>query len=329
MRNTHEPNDIVFEAFPDMGVISGASAVLGKIATPARLRSLPTATRSVTRMAKDYVMQFPMIASAAIPDDDFNAIVKNCEMQYAQFVSMVMTGVSGLTTKDIKNTSDILKMYHSNDDGLDMKLLDYAMSLEGAVVEDPNFSVQFTKDDMAALAYGTDEELTMESLNDMYNPNEAMLRKYERAAIALENHSDDNTQERLRKEREQLEKDKKAFQKQKDKYYADLKDLQHDRDSFEDEKNKFNSDTEYRRAQIKNAQFQNTYDEETKDARIAKVKADAKNAKLDYAIATQTKAVSGSDLNKIQDNGDAPIILTTTVYLDTDAIRFLVLCSSV
>lgn len=241
---------------------------------------------SIAKMARDYIMQFPVIASSSIPEEDLVPIVKNFEIQYAQFAAMILQGTAGINVKDIASTSDILKQIHSNEDA--PNLLDYAMDISGGRSAKESLQVAIPDTELRALAFGTDSEFTMENLNSMYNPNERMLKKYEKVTAALEGNdptpSPDTSTE-------------------KPKY----SDMARDKDETD------------RKFEMNNARYENI---KSQTRMYKQNKAESlgreKKTDMDMAMAKQTK-VSSSDLNKIQTIGEAPTVLTATLYLESEA----------
>ena len=177
----HRAGDIEFgitEAISLATVKSGISFAGGAARSTAKvIKSLTPNKGSIAKMARDYVMQFPVLASSSIPEEDLAPIVKNFEIQYAQFIAMVLQGRAGINVKDINSTADILKQLHSNEDA--PNLLDYAMDMTGGRHSSVGESVQIgiPESELQALAFGTDAEFTMENLNSMYQPNKSMLNK--------------------------------------------------------------------------------------------------------------------------------------------------------
>lgn len=233
---------------------------------------------SVAKMARDYVMQFPVIASSSIPEEDLFPITKNFEIQYAQFIAMILQGISGINVKDISSTSDILKQIHSNDDV--PNLLDYAMDLTGGrnPVESKKASESVTigipMSELNALSYGTDAEFTMENLNSMYRPNENMLDKYERITSAMEAGGSKPT--------------------------PSPDSGSSDNDTYENNKNALT------KKQITKV-----------DTDITRNNISIKQQRIDLNKSS-INSVSASDLNKIQNTGEAPTVLTATLYLESE-----------
>ena len=239
---------------------------------------------SITRMARDYVMQFPEIVSDSIPEDDRQAIAKNFEIQYGQFIAMILNGITGVNTKDVSSTTDLLKAIHNNKDV--PNLLRYACDVAGAVGLESKIS--FDKSDLNGMSYGTGDEVTMESLNDIYLPNTAIEKRFTNALSAMEAASvaSDAAKSQALKDEEsaaKVELTKRQIAASKADYRA-----------------KYGT-------QNPNKVEQNPYYGAT----------DRKNY-VDAINNTQNK-VSASDLNRIQNTGDAPTVFSATIYLETSA----------
>lgn len=300
----HHVGDVEFgitEAISLPGLVTSSVAELGLDTT---LRSGAKFIKSVSginkgsiaKMARDYVMQFPVIASSSIPEEDLFAITKNFEIQYAQFVSMILQGVTGINVRDIDSTSDILKQIHSNEDA--PNLLDYALDITGGrntslKPSKESFTVGIPKSELNALAYGTDEEFTMENLNSMYQPNKRNLDKYERIIGAMEGKGTKPTPSPDPKDNP--EKWDEAEMKRRTaivRYNKDQQDIEINKNRIEQ------ANTQKRKTES---------DFKTANLQRKKISGEiAKNA-----------TVSVSDLNKIQNTGEAPTVLTATLYLES------------
>ena len=245
---------------------------------------------SVAKMARDYVMQFPVIASSSIPEEDLFPITKNFEIQYAQFIAMILQGISGINVKDISSTSDILKQIHSNDDV--PNLLDYAMDLTGGrnPVEpkkaNESVTIGIPMSELNALSYGTDAEFTLENLNSMYRPNENMLNKYERITSAMEASGSKPTPN-------------------PDSGSDTGNNPSPNPDSPE------KKEYEQKRNLLTDKQIKKTEKDITRNnISIKQQRIDLKKSSIN--------SVSASDLNKIQNTGEAPTVLTATLYLESE-----------
>lgn len=247
---------------------------------------------SIAKMARDYIMQFPVIASSSIPEEDLVAITKNFEIQYAQFIAMILQGVTGINVKDIHSTSDILRQIHSNDDA--PNLLDYALDLgswvdSNAKPAKESLTIGIPQSELNALSYGTDAEFTMENLNSMYRPNKTMLDKYSRITAAMEAKKSDPTPN---PDPNWSDDDLKRNQKNAD--YIRTK-----------------QQIAYGDIQIQNAKTQaRKMDSEMKSQTMQRKKMAGEISKM--------ATVNASDLNKIQNTGEAPTVLTATLYLESE-----------
>lgn len=316
----HHVGDIEFgvtEAISLPGLVTSSVAELGlgnTLRSGAKfIKSVSGANKgSIAKMARDYVMQFPVIASSSIPEEDLFAITKNFEIQYAQFVSMILQGVTGINVRDIDSTSDILKQIHSNEDA--PNLLDYALDITGGRnTSMESFTVGIPKSELDALAYGTDEEFTMENLNSMYQPNKRNLDKYERIIGTMEgkgSNSDSKPTPSPDPNDDPLNWDDTEMKVRTNaaKY------------------NKLKQDTAIGDANLRKLKR----DADLTDIRIKQAKVQDRKTESDFRTATlQRKKLAGdisknatvsvSDLNKIQNTGEAPTVLTATLYLESQS----------
>lgn len=310
------------------------------------------ANSSITKMAKDYVMQFPMIASSAIPVEDRQAISKNFEISYAQFIAMILNGITGLSTKDMHTTADILKMLHNNKNV--PNILNYAsdaVDLFGAVANESivpakKHTIVFDRIDMESMAYGTHEEITLESLNNLYLPNTAIENKFAAVTSAME--------AKKVKTSTELQDDLRSVQikratadynntyghqdphkinymsymsPQEKKQTADYKSRWGDKDPNDIKAGDFGAtnaqdlkaqadvrkaDAEYR------AKYGNKKPSDIKAGDFGASTMQDRKSLLDMANNSQN-TVNASDLNRIQNTGDAPTVLTATIYLETES----------
>lgn len=170
------------EAAPDVTVTVGGTSDIINIARANWQRI--GAPKSVAKMARGNIMQFPILASADIPADDMTVIAKALEKQYAAFVLLVLQGRLNINSDSFQDVTDVLQTIHMNDDAPNLDgLMSYGVSLVNNLAEFEslmnNPKGQITQEELNGLWYGTDDCLTMESLNSMYRPNAAAIDKME------------------------------------------------------------------------------------------------------------------------------------------------------
>lgn len=358
----HRAGDIEFgitEAISLATVKSGISFAGGAARSTAKvIKSLTPNKGSIAKMARDYVMQFPVLASSSIPEEDLAPIVKNFEIQYAQFIAMVLQGRAGINVKDIDSTADILKQLHSNEDA--PNLLDYAMDITGgrnSSVKGVGESVQIgiPESELQALAFGTDAEFTMENLNSMYQPNKSMLDKYERVTAAMESgkpspdaakngstrygsyvrptrtpsvskmtdddlsrFTDEARYNNIKKQNRKLDEDVDRLKYENQKETRSRRERADELNISNTMKQNRKLDEEINRLEYENRRETRARREMIDDQKFANTVKQNRKLDMDYASSKQT-SVSASDLNKIQNTGDAPTVLTATLYLESEA----------
>lgn len=169
---------------------------------------------SVSALARDLILQYPVLISADIGIDDAITLAKALELQYASLQIMVLSadtafGVDPTTTAGVR---DLLSRYHSNNDRPNM--ISYAgnmiynvgsiastianglesadITLKNAVVVEETHSEEFLESLWDTPIY----EDSSIPLNDMYNPSTALIETVSSIADSVEKMSvateDDN-----------------------------------------------------------------------------------------------------------------------------------------
>lgn len=153
------------------GVIDIKLSELSKL--PKALKGFSSQMRgtSIAEMSRDMIMQFPVLMSSQIENDHARHIAKALERQYATFMMMTLSSYLTVNSDRYSTIQDFLKDIHNNANA--PSILNYAIGLgtNAATVANAFESFRMTEDEINALWYGADEEVTMESLNDMYRPN--------------------------------------------------------------------------------------------------------------------------------------------------------------
>lgn len=312
-RIVHRVGDVEYgitEAFVFNGYDTGIKLGSDAIRKSAKfIKAVAPNKGSIAKMARDYVMQFPVIASSSIPEEDLFPITKNFEIQYAQFIAMLLQGSAGINVKDIDSTADILKQIHSNDDA--PNLLDYALDITGGRGASESVQVGIPRNELEALAFGTDAEFTMENLNSMYQPNKSMLNKYERVTAAMEAKGDKD------KPNPAPDPGDKGKDPKPTPYPKPGRGQKMDAEWYDSLSGDSKSGD---KARVQDAERFVNMRKKTKltDQQFANAEVQNKNMKLQLKQNT-LNSVSASDLNKIQNTGEAPTVLTATLYLESQA----------
>lgn len=159
---------------------------------------------SVSALAKDLILQYPVLLSADIPYEDEIIISKALEIQYAAFQVAVLSADTafGVDPSQTAGVRDLISRYHSNNDTPNM--VDYAGNMiykGGALVsslanglEDASITLKkateieqgHTNEFLDSLWEKPLEALEMTSLNDMYNPANALVETVSSVADAAE-----------------------------------------------------------------------------------------------------------------------------------------------
>ena len=174
---------------------------------------------SVSALARDLILQYPVLISGDIPADDAIVLAKALELQYASLQIMVLSadtafGVDPTTTAGVR---DLLARYHSNSDTPNM--VNYAGNmiynigstastvLHSLESVDPDSEIEINFRDAKVIEQTHSKEF-LESLwekpasatestalNDLYNPSKALVNTVakvaESAEISAANEADD------------------------------------------------------------------------------------------------------------------------------------------
>ena len=153
------------------------------------------APQSVASLSRDMIMQFPVIMSNTIPTDEAMQIARALERQYAAFSLITLSSSFTVDEGKFATIQDFVKSIHNNDDA--PKLLDYAFGLTSNI--DSLHHAQestipgFSSDELAALWYGSEDEITTESLNSLYLPN---TRNVTKLRAVLEAKNEENSEDK-------------------------------------------------------------------------------------------------------------------------------------
>lgn len=188
---------------------------------------------SISKMASDGILQFPVLVSRSLDIDTLQIITKALERNYANFVQITMGLNSTMEINKTKNASEYIKRFHQNSaTSLTDNIIDSLESYN--VYEDDNVivmasvyegstarNVQINKDYLVDLF----ESLRTDILNDKYIPknenlynftNKNLSAKYNGMAVGVTEAKNPSIEEK-----------KLEYQKQKDAIDFDYK-KQHD-----------------------------------------------------------------------------------------------------
>ena len=167
---------------------------------------------SVSALAKDLILQYPVLISADIPYENEIIIAKALELQYAAFQIMVLSADTafGVDPSQTAGVRDLLSRYHSNSDA--PNIIDYAGNMiyrAGSIANafeasdnvnafDNLESAEISLKSATPIERGHDDEfleslwetpldaIESTTLNDMYNPVNALINTISELSDNLE-----------------------------------------------------------------------------------------------------------------------------------------------
>lgn len=156
------------------------------------------APKSIASMARDQIMQFPVYMSNLVNADDAPVITKALEKQYSVLAMLALSNHLNYDSSKYQTVGDVISEIHNNNDNPNM--LNYVMNLVDntkaiANAFEGTTRVQVNADDLAGLWYGTNDEITTESINNQYLPNEGNIRKVE-ASISMAMEADNGAKKK-------------------------------------------------------------------------------------------------------------------------------------
>ena len=176
--STMEAADIklVFNSFAD----TAKSSAKGKQALSNNFKP-----KSVAALARDQIMTFPIYMSGDVPADAGVTLIKAIEKQYSVFVMLALSNRLNYSSDEYMNLGDVIDDIHKNEDSPD--LLRYIIRLGNNVSNAASMfeSVIMPMDEYQALKYNLIDEITTESINDKYKPNEYSISKVEKATEGI------------------------------------------------------------------------------------------------------------------------------------------------
>ena len=162
---------------------------------------------SVSALAKDLILQYPVLISADIDYDTAVIISKALELQFASLQVLVLSADTAFGVDPMKNAGvrDLLSKYHSNSDT--PNLINYAGNLIynaghvlGTLVESADITEEtnvrlkkvteqeqtHSDEFLNSLWVRANEEIESSTLNELYSPANAILQIVTEAANAAE-----------------------------------------------------------------------------------------------------------------------------------------------
>lgn len=159
---------------------------------------------SVSALARDLVLQYPVLISADIPYDQAVTLSKALEIQYAALQIMVLSADTAFGVDPSSNAGvrDLISRYHSNNDRPNM--VDYAGNMIyniGSIAtvltesaEDEEYKLKdatvvesaHTEEFLESLWEKPLEAIETSSLNDLYNPSRALVETVSEVADSME-----------------------------------------------------------------------------------------------------------------------------------------------
>lgn len=125
-----------------------------------------TGKNSISRMAQDTIFQFPLLMSSGIEDNEDKMIMaKGIEMQLAAFVTSMLSLRGSIPVNKYEDVQTYLKKFHNNS-GIPTNI----KVASDVVFESATFSNKEIPGLGAACWEDVEDQITMESLNDIYRP---------------------------------------------------------------------------------------------------------------------------------------------------------------
>lgn len=165
---------------------------------------------SISALAKDLIMQYPVLISRSISVENALIVTKGLERQFAALQMLVLSADSAFGVDPGKNAGvrDLISKYHSNADTPDMinfagNVIDnlgtvskHFGSLESAETNTENAEVKIKaahtvniavdKDVLATLRAVPSDYINMESVNNMYQPHKVVIDTVSSIADGIE-----------------------------------------------------------------------------------------------------------------------------------------------
>lgn len=140
--------------------------------------------QSLARMAKESIFQFPVIISSSIDTDEIGILNKAIEQTYASMVVSVMSLEGSIDRRKYPDVVDYLRKFHTNNTMKPGFVSGSVLTLESATISSSN--TYTNKPLMESLWDITEEQVDMESMNDIYSPFRTSKRKMNDALVSME-----------------------------------------------------------------------------------------------------------------------------------------------
>lgn len=140
--------------------------------------------QSLARMAKESIFQFPVIISSSIDTDEIGVLNKAIEQTYASMIVSVMSLEGSIDRKKYPDVVDYLRKFHTNSDLKPGLIPGGLMTMESATISCVNTYNNASL--MESLWDITEEQVDMESINDIYSPFRSSKRKMYDALTSME-----------------------------------------------------------------------------------------------------------------------------------------------
>lgn len=165
---------------------------------------------SITRMAQDSIMQFPLLISASIDTDEVATIAKALEKQYAALMVSILSMNNGVNLKKYENLTQYLKKFHNNKDipsnikaGV-TSMLGTESNMNASIINESCYGMS----DIALACWGIIEEQVNETvLNDIYKPYDRTKRILEEKLEIIKTANESSTKSSIKDSITQIGKD--------------------------------------------------------------------------------------------------------------------------
>lgn len=147
--------------------------------------------KSIASLARDQIMTFPIYMSGDVPAEAGVVIIKALEKQYSVFAMLALANHLNYDSSKYNNIGDVIAEIHNNDDkpNLGKYILNLGANIQNAMSMFES-NVVMNTDEYEALKYNTKDEITTESINNIYRPNENSISTVERVLEASQNRED-------------------------------------------------------------------------------------------------------------------------------------------
>lgn len=184
--------------------------------------------RSIARLAKEAIFQFPMMISSDIDPDDSIALAKSFEKEYASFVIAAMALEHDVDRSKYQNIRDYLKTFHNNTNIPAAVFNSGNILMESATIVTESSTVVVDPITLYSLWTAEESQFDTEIINDMYKPFTNTLRKMaERIDLAIEakgnGRTDDEEVNLHRRLKEIDEQTAKKVEQEKQRLQADAR----------------------------------------------------------------------------------------------------------